>query len=229
MANGKRWTDKELEFLRTNYNNMSVSALADKLQRTYSSINSKMGKLGLVTRNTKHEFTPYEVSFIVENYKTLGAKKCGEMLNIDSSVVKYFALNTLNIQCFESRSWTKKEDDFIKANYPTRGCQYCAEKLDRSTHATYKRAESLGVKNEPKHFHIDYQGYKRVVIPEEENRVQVEHRVIMERHLGRKLASTEIVHHIDGDKLNNSLDNLVITTRADHANMHREVFRRKSY
>ena len=39
--------------------------------------------------------------------------------------------------------------------------------------------------------------------------------------LGRKLRSDEIVHHKDGNKLNNSIDNLELLTRAEHINLHR--------
>lgn len=46
------------------------------------------------------------------------------------------------------------------------------------------------------------------------------HRVIMEQHIGRKLLPTEIIHHIDGNKVNNSIGNLELTTFAEHTKNH---------
>ena len=34
------------------------------------------------------------------------------------------------------------------------------------------------------------------------------HRIIMENHIGRILNPNEVVHHIDGNKLNNNIENL---------------------
>ena len=42
----------------------------------------------------------------------------------------------------------------------------------------------------------------------------------MEQHLGRKLLSSEIVHHKDEDSTNDAIDNLEILTRAEHASLH---------
>jgi hypothetical protein len=44
-----------------------------------------------------------------------------------------------------------------------------------------------------------------------------EHRLVMEKKLGRHLLPFEVVHHIDGDKENNSEDNLIVfQTNAAH-------------
>lgn len=49
-----------------------------------------------------------------------------------------------------------------------------------------------------------------------------QHRVRIEIKLGRRLTSSEVVHHLDGNKHNNSLRNLKVVSRAEHINLHRE-------
>jgi len=46
-----------------------------------------------------------------------------------------------------------------------------------------------------------------------------EHRHIMQEHLGRKLETWEHVHHIDGNGLNNSLDNLQVVSNSEHGKL----------
>lgn len=60
-------------------------------------------------------------------------------------------------------------------------------------------------------------GYIVIWTPEGE---RLEHRVVAEQILGRRLRRGEIVHHIDRDKTNNSPGNLEVMTQAEHAAHH---------
>jgi 5-methylcytosine-specific restriction endonuclease McrA len=51
----------------------------------------------------------------------------------------------------------------------------------------------------------------------------LEHRHVMEQHLDRFLHPTEVVHHIDGNRSNNSIDNLaLLPDQSTHATLHME-------
>ncbi len=52
-----------------------------------------------------------------------------------------------------------------------------------------------------------------------------EHRVVAEAMLGRPLDTSEIVHHIDCDQINNRPDNLLIMTQSEHARLHARLRR----
>lgn len=62
--------------------------------------------------------------------------------------------------------------------------------------------------------HIARSGYK--IISKRGKTNQYEHRVIAEEMIGRPLLPDEVVHHKDGNRSNNTAENLVVMKRQDH-------------
>lgn len=50
---------------------------------------------------------------------------------------------------------------------------------------------------------------------------KMEHVIKMEQRIGRPILPDECVHHIDGDRQNNDINNLALMTRAAHSRLHR--------
>jgi hypothetical protein len=51
----------------------------------------------------------------------------------------------------------------------------------------------------------------------------LEHRWLMEQHLGRRLTSNEHVHHKDLSTDNNELSNLQLMTKSEHRRLHQAL------
>ena len=74
---------------------------------------------------------------------------------------------------------------------------------------------------------VDKRGYRWIYVTEYgKRRAKREHRVIMEKHLDRKLEPWEVIHHKDGDTLNNNVDNLEVIDWGEHTKMHHENSKR---
>lgn len=77
--------------------------------------------------------------------------------------------------------------------------------------------------------YIDSKGYVRF-----KGSRKLVHRWVMEKKIGRELKKTEVVHHIDKDKLNNEEDNLKLYSnnkehlRIEHPEQYERKYNRKN-
>lgn len=73
----------------------------------------------------------------------------------------------------------------------------------------------------------DKHGYIYIYCPEHPSaraKYVREHRLVMEKRLGRYLTPEEVVHHIDFNKQNNNIDNLMLfETRKSHSSFHLKI------
>jgi hypothetical protein len=73
---------------------------------------------------------------------------------------------------------------------------------------------------------VDRWGYKMVRAPQRMKAGMYcpEHLLVAEASIGRQLVQgKEVVHHIDGDKSNNTPGNLLVCTRSQHRVLHRSL------
>lgn len=71
--------------------------------------------------------------------------------------------------------------------------------------------------------------YLYALVPEHpfatKNGYVLEHRVVVERNLGRFLTKEEVVHHVDENKHNNKIENLLVLSKSEHTSLHHKTGR----
>lgn len=112
-------------------------------------------------------------------------------------------------------------------------CEYCSQSFERTYEAktewenrrfcsTACRNRWIAQRNFKTGRWVDREGYIIVQNQAETGGKKVrEHRLVMERHLGRKLLPDEVVHHINHKRDDNRLENLeLIVGSGNHKRIH---------
>ena len=68
---------------------------------------------------------------------------------------------------------------------------------------------------------INNKGYYHIISAEEGNQFKKLHRLIYESEYG-PIPKDHVIHHADGNKLNNNLNNLILMTTYDHNVLHKK-------
>lgn len=101
-------------------------------------------------------------------------------------------------------------------------CRSHASKFWGSRNTAFKPGHKCFTesKGESKH----QQGYRLIYAPNHPNRTIhnyiMEHRLVMERHLNRLLRRDEVIHHLNGIRSDNRLENLELLSASEHTKRH---------
>ena len=124
----------------------------------------------------------------------------------------------------------KRQDNAIKVK-----CQYCSKIIFKAKSRVIKGRRNYcdmsclrkDFKNNPpnpgKGFWLE-NGYK---IIQYQCKPIKEHRHFMEQHLGRKLLRKEVIHHVNGIKTDNRIENMKVISQSEHRKLHLALERKK--
>lgn len=187
--------------------------------------------------NCGKEFPIYHKKRLDKEYVTCSRKCMGEMFQKRKFIEH--PENIITCPVCNKQFYIKPSE---KSDAIGNCCSYeCSYKL-RSIKYSGEGNHQYGLKGELnasfKGERVLHCGYYWVHMPEHPFAVQNgrvrEHRVIAEKYLlteensvmidGKRYLSPEYdVHHIDGNKLNNSPDNLMVLTRSEHSKLHNKL------
>lgn len=67
---------------------------------------------------------------------------------------------------------------------------------------------------------LDKDQVQKLKKPRKRSRLKINYRSIVEKNIGRTLLKTEIIHHLDCNRTNNSIKNLFLTNKSEHKKLH---------
>ena len=140
---------------------------------------------------------------MIPNYKLRICVLCGKQYKPRNSNAKHCQ------DCMsESHRINARRQYYEKTKHPCPKCgRPCKGKICQKCTSTY-------------HYYDKCHGYIHLRMPDypsaQKNGTILEHRYVMEQFLGRQLASGEVVHHLNGVRHDNRIQNLAIVGKHSH-------------
>lgn len=205
------WTDREIHTLRSKYQELTNGELGDLIGRSRNAVACKLRRLGLQRSPEAISQIKSRVLRASENAYDVSQHNEKRKVDIPPDEIRRMYASGQTIAEIADRYGVSVQP--IKRIMKENGIE---------RRAAVPRPGKMSGPNNPA-----WKGGRRIrtdgyVIVWTPNGPQLEHRVVMEEELGRKLSPDEIVHHIDGDRSNNTPSNLVVMTQSEHIQEHIE-------
>lgn len=200
------WTDEEVEILRVMTNKgVENSIIASRLNRTEKAIAIKKSRLGIKLAAPNYEsFNNRDwlhQKYVIEEYSTTDIARMAGVHY--ATVAKWLKRNGVEARGFYEKTirHKKKIGEKSKRNQMENHPQWNGGKTYTNEGYVYMRIK-----------HHPYANANSSVL---------EHRLVMEKFLGRYLKPEEVIHHLNEIKDDNRIENLFLfATARDHNHFH---------
>lgn len=141
MIKIKNYTQEELEYIRENYNNMTVQELATKLNKSVGSVGNAVRKMGLKKQIHK-SWTDDEINYLKNNYIDKTSEEIGKYLNR--------SVNSINAErdrlgLVKNEAWNENEINYIVNNFYSMTHAEMGKKLNRTEQAVRAKCFELNL------------------------------------------------------------------------------------
>jgi hypothetical protein len=222
----------EIKKTANNYCSRSCSFVTDKVDVTCFSCGEvfkkqpcKIGKWGKHYCSSSCRNAPELSAKVLFNCENCGKEVTKYRSNFIKSIHHYCGQKCATEYQVKSRK-DKKEKCNLDLKKFSKTCNFCREEFySRNLKKKFctdlcKDKSREGIARLSKFGYIQLSGYHTHPMSNN-NGVILEHRLVLSEYLGRMLNKNEIVHHINGNRQDNRIDNLELTTRSEHAVIHR--------
>ena len=184
----------------------------------------------MLEQNRKNrKWSEEDEQFIKDNYKTMLVSEIAEHFGVSTKAargkIERLGLDLRSLKRQLAAVWNEDDIDYLKENWLYKQDAEIAVHLwlERgfTKEVVFRKRKTLGLMGKSKRIRSEKNtGYKYHI---EYDKKVYSHRLNMEKALGRKLLKTEIVHHIDCDKTNDDINNLLLCSASEHKLLHMQL------
>ena len=146
MIKIRNYTEDEIMYVKSNFQNMTIKQIANDLQKTENSVYHVVRKLGLV-KQKHNNWTDEEINFLKCNYINMTSEEISHHVNHSID-----AINTMRdrLHLVRNKNWSDDEIQFLKDNFDSTLFIELSKVLGRTEGAIRAKCFELNLfKNDP--------------------------------------------------------------------------------